>query len=89
MKKTAQRGIQQQVLDAIKDSKRMHYECITKKEIITQVQQKGLKLKQPESQVGQALYQLQRTTKFRQPRIQKVKTDEKTGWAIIDETGLY
>ena len=89
MKQSAQMGIQQYVLEAIKDSKRMHYICITKQEIITQVQQKGFKLKDPQSQVGQALYQLQRTTKFRQPRIQKIKTDEKTGWTIIDETNLY
>jgi len=85
MKKNAQMGIQDYVLQAIKDSKRMGYDCINKKEIIIHIKQKGFKLKNPDSQVGQALYQLQRTTKFRQPRIQKIKTNKKSGWAIIDK----
>jgi len=89
LKKDAQQGVQMHVLEAIKDSKKMGFKCITKQEIINQVQQKGFNLNKPEEQVGQALYQLQRKTKFREPRIKKFKTEEKKGWTVINEEDVW
>lgn len=90
MKKEYEKGIQQVVLEVIKQSRRMGLKYITKKQIIEQVKRVTPELKNTESKVGQALYQLQRTTKYRRPRIKKFYDGEgkKLGWAVIDETGL-
>jgi len=81
-------GIQKLVLEAIKDSKRMHCACITKNEIISQIEGKGITLNKPSSQVSQALFHLQKTTKYRRPRIKRIKTEDKVGWTVIDDKGI-
>ena len=79
-----QRGIQAQVLEAVRDGKRLGFDCITTEEIIRHIQQKGFKLRKPNPQVSQALYQLQRYTKYKRQRIKKASTKEKRGWSVVD-----
>ena len=86
-----QKGIQEAVLKIIEDSKRKRLPYITKKDIIINLKQQGIKFKDANAQVGQALYQLQRKTKFRRPRIRKFK-DKKgvtKGWTTIEEKYLF
>lgn len=86
-----QKGIQEAVLKIIEDSKRKKLPYISKKDIIINLKQQGIKLKSPVTQVGQALWHLQRKTKFRRPRIKKFK-DKKgivKGWTTVEEEYMF
>ena len=90
-KKKYQKGIQEMVLKIIEDSKRKQLPYITKKDIIINLKQQDVKLKDPNAQVGQALYQLQRKTKYRRPRIRKFK-DKKgvtKGWTTVEDKYFF
>ena len=91
MPKKYQKGIQEIVLKIIEDAKRKKLPYITKKDIIINIIQQGIKLKNAETQISQALYQLQRKTKYRRPRIRKFK-DKKgivKGWTTVEEEHLF
>ena len=66
-----QTGIKEAVFKAVKESKKLKFEYITKKDIIRNVMQQGVHLSHPEAQIGQALYHLQLKTKYRRPLIKK------------------
>lgn len=84
--KKYQTGIQKTVFEVIKQSKKLDFEYITKKQITAEVIVKIPELKNSEDKIGQALYQLQRQTKFRRPRIKKYCKDGKQlGWTIVGE----
>jgi len=82
-----QTGIQKTVLEVIKQSKINDLKYITKKQITNEVVRVLPNLNYPEDKVGQALYQLQRKSKYRRPRIKKFydKNGKQLGWTIVDE----
>jgi uncharacterized protein (DUF1919 family) len=87
-------GIKEAVFKSIKESKKLKFEYITKKDITRNVIQQGIHLKNPEAQIGQALYHLQLKTKYRRPLIKKhIHTDTQgrkhRGWTIIDDKFLW
>ena len=82
------RGIQDVVYEIVKESKEKGLSYITKKQIITEMQQKGIKLENFQTQVGQALYHLQQRKKFRRPKIRQVYDQEKeifVGYTVYKE----
>jgi len=60
-------GIQEAVYKAIEYNKRKDHPYISKKDIIIYLKQKGISLSNPNAQVGQAIRQLQKKTKFQAP----------------------
>ena len=91
-RKKYQKGIQEAVFETIENSKRKGHPYISKKDIIIHLKsQMGITLKDPNSQVGQALRQLQKKTKFRRPRIKKFvdKKGVKKGWVPVEEKYLF
>jgi len=82
-----QTGIQKTVLEIIKESKKARLKYITKKQIMIETKRAMPELKDVQNKVGQALYQLQRKTKYRRPRIKRFydKLKKALGWTIIDE----
>ena len=91
---TYQTGIKEAVFKAVKESKKLKFEYITKKDIIRNVMQQGVHLSHPEAQIGQALYHLQLKTKYRRPLIKKyIHTDvqgkKHRGWTVIDDKFLW
>ena len=81
-----QTGIQKAVLQSIINAKKHELPYITKTQIINEVK-KIVSMKDPENQVGQALYQLQRQTKYRRPRITKHKDEDgSTGCKLRHDT---
>lgn len=91
MTKKYQTGIQKTVLEIIKQSKVMDLNYIKKQDIEKQLTKVYPDLNPIDIKVGQALFQLQRKTKFRRPRIKKYYNKEgvRLGWTIVDEEGLY
>jgi len=91
MKKKYQTGIQDTVLEVINQSRRMGLKYITKKQIIEEVKRVLPKLKNVDTKVGQALYQLSNKSKYRRQRIKKYydKNGKKLGWIPADETGIF
>ena len=86
-KKKYQTGIQKAVLSIIIESKKKKLPYIKKEDIIINLEQQGFNLKDDINQVGQALYQLQRKTKYRRPRIKKFKDKDGVtkGWTTVDD----
>jgi len=84
--KSYQTGIQKAVLQVIENSKKLELPYITKQQIMKEVS-KIVELKDPENQIGQALYQLQRKSKYRRPRIKKFKDKDGNmlGWTAVKE----
>jgi len=81
-------GIQDNVYNIIKEAKKKGLPFITKADIIKNLKQKNITLRNVETQVGQALYQLQRMTKFRRRRIKKYynkKTKKPVGWTTYED----
>jgi len=80
-----QTGIQKAVLQVIRKSRELGLPYLTKKQITEEVS-KIIQLKDPEkdsaNQISQAIYQLQRKTKYRTPRIRKYidKNGNLLGW---------
>jgi len=77
-------GIQKSVLHVIENSKKVGLPYITKKQIMKEVS-KIVDFKDKNkipNKVGQALYQLQRKSKYRRPRIKKYidKDGNMVGW---------
>lgn len=82
-------GIQKATFEVIKQSKRNELPYISKQQIINEVKD-IIVLKEPTEQVGQALYQLQRKTKYRQPRIKKYFVNGcRTGWTVVNDMWLW
>lgn len=81
MPKKYQIGIQKAVLFVIADNQIKGFDYITKQDIIAGVKKVLPDIKDEQNKIGQALYQLQRKTKYRTPRIKKGKD----GWSIADE----
>jgi len=83
-------GIQKAVLQVIEESKKAGLPYITKQQIMNDVS-KIVILKDPKNdsknEIGQALYQLQRKTKYRRPRIKKYfdKDGNMLGWTSVKE----
>ena len=75
----------------IKEAKKMKFDYVTKKDIVKNVSQQGIILNNPNAQIGQALYHLQRKTKFRRPQIKKfISKEGKTlGWTLVDDTFIW
>lgn len=94
MSKKYQTGIQKAVLQVIENSKQLNLPYITKQQITHEVSQ-VIDLEDPKAdstnQIGQALYQLQRKSKYRRPRIKKYKDKDGTilGWTTINDKGYY
>lgn len=86
-----QTGIQKNVFEIIKQSKIAGLKYITKQQILKEVVRVMPDLNYPQDKVGQALYQLQRKSKFRRPRIKKFydKDGKHLGWTVVDEEGLW
>jgi len=86
MRNNYQIGIQKAVLDAIVQGQKMGLDYVTKQQIIESVS-KVMELKDPQNQVGQALYQLsQRNSKFKNPRIKKfIEENKHLGWVPVEE----
>jgi hypothetical protein len=86
-----QTGINKAVYKAIREARKLKFDAITKKDIIRSVTQQGLSLKNPSAQIGQALNQLQKTTRYKRPLIKKVKDSQghRKGWTLVDETYLW
>jgi len=86
-----QTGIQDTVLEVIKQSKRMGLKYITKQQIIKEVKRIMPDLKNVDTKVGQALYQLSKKSKYKRQRIKKFhdKEGKKLGWIPVDETGIF
>jgi len=80
-------GIQEEVFKVVEDSKKKLLPFITKEDIIKNLQQKKIKMRDPKNQVGQALFHLQKKTKYRRPRIKKYldKNGKKLGWTTYEE----
>jgi len=92
MTKKYQVGMQDLVLEIIKQSKLNGLQYITKKQIVTEVKKQFPKTKNLNDKVGQALYHLQKKTKYRQPRIKKIYDEtgkKKLGWSSVSEYGMY
>jgi len=91
MSKKYQTGIQKTVFEIIKQSKIMGLKYIKKEDIEKQIQTVFPELEPLKPKISQALYQLQRKTKFRRPRIKKCfdKNGVRLGWTVVDEEGLY
>ena len=83
-------GIQKAIYEIIQQSKKNGLPYITKQQILDELKD-IITLKQPKDQVGQALYHLQRESKFRRPRIKKYtdKKGKKLGWTVIDDMWLF
>lgn len=89
--KKYQTGIQNIVFEIIKQSKKIDLKYITKKQITEEVFRVMPDLEHPDDRIGQALYQLQRKTKYRRPRIKKFcdKYGRQLGWTVIEEEWLW
>ena len=85
-----QLGIQKAIFEIIKQSKRSELPYVSKQQIINELKDLII-LKEPRKQVGQALYQLQRTTKYKRPRIKKYYNEKgcKLGWTVIDDMWIW
>ena len=81
-----QTGIQDLVYNIILDSRKKGLPYIRKKDIINRIESDGIKLKNPNPQVSQALYQLQRQTTFRRQKIKKFfESGRAVGWTTYDD----
>ena len=83
-------GIQKSIFEIIQQSKKNRLPYITKQQILDELKD-IITLKSPSDQVSQALYQLQRETKFRRPRIRKYTNNKgiQVGWTVIDDMWLF
>jgi len=82
-----QTGIQKSVLAIIKRSKEMDLKYITKSQIVEQLKKIRPDIINIDRKVAQALYQLQRKTKYRRQRIQKYhdRAGHRKGWVPFVE----
>ena len=82
-----QTGIQKTILEIIKQSKEAELKYITKKQITIEALRAMPNLKDHQNKIGQALYQLQRKSKFRRPRIKKYYDKEgmQLGWTLVQD----
>jgi hypothetical protein len=80
-------GIQDKVFAVIEEAKKKQLPFITKEDIIKNLKQKKVKMRDPEHQVGQALFHLQKKTKYKRPRVKKFfdKHGRKLGWTTFED----
>lgn len=71
-------GIQDAVKHIILQSKKMNLPYITKQQIIQEVKKTIPSLKNTETKVGQALYQLQQPRKYKRQEIKKLSYNKYT-----------
>ena len=86
-RKKYQVGIQEEVYNIVEEAKKKKLPFITKIDIIKNLKQKGITMRDPKNQVGQALYHLQQKTKYRRPRVKKYydKKGRKQGWTTYED----
>ena len=80
-------GIHEKVFGVIEEAKKKQLPFITKEDIIKNLEQKKVKLRDPKHQVGQALFHLQKKTKYKRPKIKKFydKQGKKLGWTTYED----
>lgn len=84
-RKKQMKGIQKAVYEYIKASKQLDLDYVSARVIINEM--KKIDDRNWENKVSQALYQLQKKTKFKRPLIKKVHDDKGTllGYTTIDD----
>jgi len=80
-------GIQDEVFKVIEEAKKKQLPFVTKEDIIKNLKQKKVTMRDPTNQVGQALYHLQKKTKYRRPKIKKYfdEYEKKLGWTTYED----
>lgn len=90
-KKKYQTGIQETVLEIIKQSKSMNLDYITKKQIVKEAKKSLGDVDNINDKVGQALNVLQKRTTFRLPRVKKYYDEfgKRRGWTIVSDMWFW
>lgn len=80
-------GIQDEVYSVVEEARKKRLPFVTKEDIIKNLKQKSITMRDPKNQVSQALYQLQKKSKYKRPRIKKYydKQGKKQGWTTYED----
>jgi len=91
--KKYQTGINETVFEIIKQSRQkdINLPYITRQQIVAEFKHLKPEIQSPEQKIGQALYHLQKKTKFRRPRVKRFfdKKGKRLGWTVVEEEYLW